>query len=437
MVTFESLISRKNKVAVVGLGYVGLPLAVHLSKHFEVVGYDLKPDRIKELESGHDRTLEVSEEDLSKTEIFFTSDPKILSSCSLIIVAVPTPIDEYRIPDLGPLIGASKEVGGNIVKGSCIVFESTVYPGATEEVCVPILEQESGFILGRDFTVGYSPERINPGDKEHTLESIVKVVAGSDEKTADFLSDVYGTVVKAGIHTVSSIKVAEAAKVIENTQRDLNIALMNELSMIFNKIGIDTLEVLKAAGTKWNFLPFKPGLVGGHCIGVDPYYLTFKAESLGYRPEMILAGRRINDNMGKYVAEQAVKLLIRACKQVRGAKIAILGLTFKEDVPDLRNTKVITIINELKDYGVKVYVHDPLAEANEAAMYYNLELQQDIQGLAGVDGVIVAVVHKPYRELGLSKIAGLCTNGVPLVMDLKGAFSIAEANKLGITYWRL
>ena len=437
MVTFESLISRKSKVVVVGLGYVGLPLAVHLSKHFEVVGYDLKADRIKELESGYDRTLEVSEEDLSKAKIFFTSDPKILSSCSLIIVAVPTPIDEHRIPDLGPLIGASKEVGGNIVKGSCIVFESTVYPGATEEVCVPILEQESGFILGRDFTVGYSPERINPGDKEHSLESIVKVVSGSDENTADLLSEVYGMVVKAGIHRVSSIKVAEAAKVIENTQRDLNIALMNELSMIFHKIGIDTLEVLKAAGTKWNFLPFKPGLVGGHCIGVDPYYLTFKAEYLGYRPEMILAGRRINDSMGKYVAEQAVKLLIRAGKQVRGAKIAILGLTFKEDVPDLRNTKVITIINELKDYGIEVYVHDPLAEANEAGMYYNLELQQDIQGLAGVDGVIVAVVHKPYRELGLPKIAGLCTNGVPLVMDLKGAFSIAEAKELGITYWRL
>lgn len=437
MVTFESLISRKNKVAVVGLGYVGLPLAVHLSKHFEVVGYDLKADRIKELESGHDRTLEVSEEDLSKAKIFFTSDPKTLSSCRLIIVAVPTPIDEYRIPDLEPLIGASKEVGENMVKGSCIVFESTVYPGATEEVCVPILEQESGFILGRDFTVGYSPERINPGDKEHTLESIVKVVAGSDENTADLLSEVYGMVVKAGIHRVSSIKVAEAAKVIENTQRDLNIALMNELSMIFNKIGIDTLEVLEAAGTKWNFLPFKPGLVGGHCIGVDPYYLTFKAEYLGYRPEMILAGRRINDSVGKYVAEQAVKLLIRAGKQVRGAKIAILGLTFKEDVPDLRNTKVITIINELKDYGVKVYVHDPLAEANEAGMYYNLDLLQDIQSLTGVDGVIVAVVHKPYRELGLPKIAGLCTNGVPLVMDLKGAFSIAEAKELGITYWRL
>ncbi|MBW2166654.1 MAG: nucleotide sugar dehydrogenase [Deltaproteobacteria bacterium] len=437
MVTFESLVSRKSKVAVVGLGYVGLPLAVHLSKHFEVVGYDLKSDRIKDLESGRDRTLEVSEEDLIKAKIFFTSDPKSLSSCSLIIVAVPTPIDEHRIPDLGPLIGASKEVGGNMVKGSCIVFESTVYPGATEEVCVPILEQESGFILGRDFTVGYSPERINPGDKEHSLESIVKVVSGSDEETADLLYDVYGTVVKVGIHRVSSIKVAEAAKVIENTQRDLNIALMNELSMIFNKIGIDTLEVLEAAGTKWNFLPFRPGLVGGHCIGVDPYYLTFKAESLGYRPEMILAGRRINDSMSKYVAEQAVRLLIRAGKQVRGAKIAILGLTFKEDVPDLRNTKVITIINELKDYGIEVYIHDPLAEANEARMYYNLELQQDIQGFTGVDGVIVAVVHKPYRELGLPKIAGLCTNGVPLVMDLKGAFSIAEAKELGITYWRL
>ncbi|MBU4208503.1 MAG: nucleotide sugar dehydrogenase, partial [Proteobacteria bacterium] len=280
MVTFESLISRKSKVAVVGLGYVGLPLAVHLSKHFEVVGYDLKSDRIKELESGRDRTLEVSAEDLSKAKIFFTSDPKDLSSCSLIIVAVPTPIDEHRIPDLGPLIGASKEVGENMAKGSCVVFESTVYPGATEEVCVPILERESGFILGRDFTVGYSPERINPGDKEHTLESIVKVVSGSDEETADLLSEVYSTVVKAGIHRVSSIKVAEAAKVIENTQRDLNIALMNELSMIFHKIGIDTLEVLKAAGTKWNFLPFRPGLVGGHCIGVDPYYLTFKAEYL-------------------------------------------------------------------------------------------------------------------------------------------------------------
>jgi len=286
MVTFESLISRKSKIAVVGLGYVGLPLAVHLSKHFEVVGYDLKSDRIKELESGRDRTLEVSEEDLSKAGIFFTSDKKNLSACSLIIVAVPTPIDEHRIPDLGPLIGASKEVGGNMAKGSCVVFESTVYPGATEEVCVPILERESGFILGGDFTVGYSPERINPGDKEHTLESIVKVVSGSDEETLDLLSDVYGTVVKAGIHRVSSIKVAEAAKVIENTQRDLNIALMNELSMIFNKIEIDTLEVLKAAGTKWNFLPFRPGLVGGHCIGVDPYYLTFKAEYLGYRPEM-------------------------------------------------------------------------------------------------------------------------------------------------------
>lgn len=437
MVTFESLISHKSKIAVVGLGYVGLPLAVHLSKHFEVVGYDLKSDRIKELESGRDRTLEVSEEDLSKAKIFFTGDPKTLSSCSLIIVAVPTPIDKNRIPDLGPLCGASKEVGKNMVKGSCIVFESTVYPGATEEVCIPILERESGFILGRDFTVGYSPERINPGDKEHTLESIVKVVSGSDEETADFLSDVYGTVVKPGIHRVSSIKVAEAAKVIENTQRDLNIALMNELSMIFNKIGIDTLEVLKAAGTKWNFLPFRPGLVGGHCIGVDPYYLTFKAEYLGYRPEMILAGRRINDNMGKYVTEQAVKLLIRAGKRVRGAKIAVLGLTFKEDVPDLRNTKVITIINELKDYGIEVYIHDPLAEAGEAKMYYNLELQRDIQGLTGVDGVIVAVVHKLYREIGLSKISGLCTNGVPLVMDLKCAFSIAEANKLGITYWRL
>jgi len=436
MVTFKSLVERKDKIAVVGLGYVGLPLAVHLSEHFDVAGYDLKAERIKELKSGLDRTLEVSKEQLSKAKIFFTSEPKELSGCKLIIVAVPTPIDEFRIPDLRPLRGASKTVGKQMVKGSCIVFESTVYPGATEEVCAPILEKESGLTMGMDFTLGYSPERINPGDKVHTIDKIIKIVSGSDDKTRLLLSEVYGKIVKAGIHQASSIKVAEAAKVIENTQRDLNIALMNELAMIFDKVGIDTNEVLEAAGTKWNFLPFRPGLVGGHCIGVDPYYLTVKAESLGYHPEMILAGRRTNDGMGKYIAEKTVKLLIGADKQVHGAKIAVLGITFKEDVPDLRNTKVVDIISELTDYGIEVLAHDPLADAKEAKNYYNLELKE-MDDLEGVDAVIVAVIHRPYREMGLEKIAGLCSRGTPIIVDVKSGFSPKDVEKMGMVYWRL
>jgi len=436
MVTFESLVERKDKIAVVGLGYVGLPLAVHLSQHFDVTGYDLKDGRIKELKSGLDRTLEVPKEQLRKTKILFTSEPKELSGCKLIIVAVPTPIDEYRIPDLSPLRGASKTVGKHMVKDSCIVFESTVYPGATEEVCAPILEKESGLTLGMDFTLGYSPERINPGDKVHTIDKIIKIVSGSDDKTRMLLSEVYGKIVKAGIHQASSIKVAEAAKVIENTQRDLNIALMNELAMIFNKAGIDTNEVLEAAGTKWNFLPFRPGLVGGHCIGVDPYYLTVKAESLGYHPEMILAGRRINDGMGKYIAERAVKLLIGTDKQVQGAKIAVLGITFKEDVPDLRNTRVVDIVRELTDYGIEVLAHDPLADAREAKEYYGLELNQ-MENLAGVDAVIVAVMHKAYKAMGLPEIAKLSSNGSAIVIDVKSGFSRKEAEREGIIYWRL
>ncbi|RZB31754.1 MAG: UDP-N-acetyl-D-galactosamine dehydrogenase [Desulfobacteraceae bacterium Eth-SRB1] len=436
MVTFDSLIAREDKIVVVGLGYVGLPLAVHLSKHFEVVGYDFNSGRIKELKSGHDRTLEVSEKEILETEINFSSNPEDISLCSLIIVAVPTPIDEYRIPDLKPLRMASAMVGKYMVKDSCIVFESTVYPGATEEVCVPILELESGLKIEADFTVGYSPERINPGDKEHTIENVVKIVSGSDSDTSDLLYKVYGKIVKAGIHLASSIKVAEAAKVIENTQRDINIALVNELSMIFQKIGIDTLEVLEAAGTKWNFLPFRPGLVGGHCIGVDPYYLTFKAESLGYHPEMILAGRRINDSMGKYVSERVVKMLIKAGKKVCGAKIAILGITFKEDVPDMRNTKVVDVIDELRDYGIEVFVHDPLADAEEANKYYGVELKS-MDRLAGVDAVILAVSHKLYKELGFSGIAGLCQNKIPIVIDLKAVFSYSEAEKMNVRYWRL
>ena len=436
MVTFKSLCSGKDKIAIVGLGYVGLPLAVSMSKHFEVIAYDLKSDRIKELESGLDRTMEVSKDALRDAKILFTSKPENLSLSRLIVVAVPTPIDEHRIPDLKPLCGASETVGRYMQKGSCIVFESTVYPGATEEVCLPILERESGLKYGTDFTLGYSPERINPGDKEHSLENIVKIVSGSDQGTAGFLSDVYGMVIKAGIHPVSSIKVAEAAKVIENTQRDINIALVNELAMIFHKMGIDTDEVLEAAETKWNFLPFKPGLVGGHCIGVDPHYLTFKAESLGYHPEMILAGRRINDCMGKYVAEQTVKLLMLAGKQVKAIKVAILGVTFKEDIPDIRNGKAVDIVHELKTYGIKVLMHDPLADAKEVKKHYRLDLQS-METLEGVDAAIITVGHRFYKKLGLSKIAGLCQGKAPIVIDVKGIFSQNEAKKTNITYWRL
>jgi len=436
MVTPQSLDAREDKIAVVGLGYVGLPLAVHLSAHFDVVGYDLKTQRVRELEAGHDRTLEVTDEELRAAPVFFTDRPEELSKCRMIIVAVPTPIDSHRIPDLSPLEGSSETVGKHMKPGTCVVFESTVYPGATEEVCIPIMEKMSGLTFGKDFMAGYSPERINPGDKVHSLDKIVKIVSGSCPAALDLLAHVYGKVVKAGLHRASSIKVAEAAKVIENTQRDLNIALMNELAMIFDKMGIDTAEVLEAAGTKWNFLPFRPGLVGGHCIGVDPYYLTFKAESLGYHPDMILAGRRINDSMGKYVAERTVKMLIRLGKQVRGAKIAVLGLTFKEDVPDLRNTRVIDIISELRDYGVDPLVHDSMADPEEARRYYGIELQK-MESISGADGVIVAVMHRKYREMGLLNISRLCAPGSSLVIDIKSAFSPAEAQKLNIQYWRL
>ncbi len=436
MLTFQSLKNKQDKIAVVGLGYVGLPLAVHLSKHFNVVGFDLKFDRIKELRSGKDRTLEVTENALQQANVSYTNIPEDLASCRLIIIAVPTPIDEYRIPDLRPVQSAAAIVGKQIQKGSCIVFESTVYPGVTEEICVPILEKESGFKFCREFTVGYSPERINPGDKVHTLDKITKIVSGSDEQTAEMLSQVYGSIVTAGIHKASSIKVAEAAKVIENTQRDLNIALMNELSLIFDKIGIDTTEVLEAAGTKWNFLPFKPGLVGGHCIGVDPYYLTFKAEALGYHPEIILAGRRINDHMGKYVAERIVKMLIRAKKQVYNAKVSILGITFKENVPDLRNTKVVDIVNELRDFGVDVMIHDPYADIDEALSHYGVELNK-MDDLSESDAVVLAVAHTPYKTLGLSGIAALCKQKPAIIIDIKGLFSLSEAKAMNIVYWRL
>ena len=433
---FDSFREHHHRIAVVGLGYVGLPLAIHLSAHFSVVGYDIKEKRISELKGGHDRTLEISDDALKNAAMDFSSDAGVLSSCRVIIVAVPTPIDDSRIPDLRPVENAAAGVGRHLKAGSTVVFESTVYPGVTEEICVPILERESGLKFGEGFTVGYSPERINPGDKVHTLESITKIVSASDPETLDLLSKIYGAIVKAGIYKSSSIKVAEAAKVIENTQRDINIALMNELSIIFNRMGIDTLEVLEAAATKWNFLPFRPGLVGGHCIGVDPYYLTYKAESMGYHPEMILAGRRINDNMGKYIAERTIKILINADKPVRNARVAVLGMTFKENIPDLRNTRVIDIITELRDYGVNVLVHDPMADPAEVDHYYGLTVTP-LQDIQGVDAVIVAVAHEDYVNFGLAGIAGLCRDGRPIIVDVKAVFDPEAARKLGIRYWRL
>jgi UDP-N-acetyl-D-galactosamine dehydrogenase len=436
MLLLPRFLDHTDKIAVVGLGYVGLPLAVHLARHFAVVGFDVKRSRIEELRSGIDRTREVASPELASPNLHLTGDEEALSQCRLIIVAVPTPIDDARIPDLGAIRSASAIVGRRLQTGSCVVYESTVYPGVTEEVCVPILEGESGLKLGKDFSVGYSPERINPGDKIHSLDKIKKVVSASDGPTRTFLAQVYGQVVTAGIYQASSIRVAEAAKVIENTQRDINIALMNELAIIFNRMKIDSLEVLEAAGTKWNFLPFRPGLVGGHCIGVDPYYLTYKAEMLGYHPEVILAGRRINDQMGKYIAERTIKMLITAGKPVRDSRVAILGLTFKENIPDLRNTRVVDIITELRDYGVQILIHDPLADPDEAERYCGLR-PVSLEKIQGVDGIIVAVAHQPYLDLGLRRIASLCgREGCPLI-DVKGIFSAAEAAALGIRYWHL
>ncbi|MCX5828913.1 MAG: nucleotide sugar dehydrogenase [Deltaproteobacteria bacterium] len=437
----ENFVAHSEKIAVVGLGYVGLPLAVHLSHHFSVIGFDVKDSRIRELRQGFDQTLEITLEQLKAAALTFTSDPRRLAECRLIIVAVPTPIDGSRIPDLSAIRGASTLAGRHLNPGSCVVYESTVYPGVTEEICVPILASESGLNFGQDFFVGYSPERINPGDKVHTLESIVKIVSGSDQDTVELLKGIYGKIVKAGIYEASSIKVAEAAKVIENTQRDINIALMNELSIIFQRMGIDSLEVLEASGTKWNFLPFRPGLVGGHCIGVDPYYLTYKAESLGYHPEMILAGRRINDGMGKYIAERTVKMLIAADKPVRKARVAVLGLTFKENIPDIRNTRVVDIITELVGYGIEVLVHDPLAIPEEVHEHYHLNLTP-LRNITDMDAIIVAVAHDEYLKLGVEKIATLCKTMPPLVIDIKGLFKSRDMRgrdmeKQNIQYWSL
>ncbi|ACU91083.1 nucleotide sugar dehydrogenase [Desulfomicrobium baculatum] len=436
MITFEDIASGVSEVAVVGLGYVGLPLAVALGDHFKVIGFDISRPRIEELREGKDSTREVAPERLAGARVEYTDDPARLAGAGVIVVAVPTPIDGNRKPDLRPVVGATATVGAHMRAGCIVVYESTVYPGLTEEICVPLLEEKSGLTCGRDFTVGYSPERINPGDKVHTLESIVKVVAGQDQTTADLLARFYASIVRAGVHRASSIKVAEAAKVIENTQRDLNIALMNELALIFDRMGIDTNEVLEAAGTKWNFLPFRPGLVGGHCIGVDPYYLTFKAESIGFHPQVILAGRRINDGMGKFIAEKTIKAMIDAGCLIKGARVGLLGLTFKEDVPDLRNSRVEDIIHELSDYHVDVLVHDPLADAAEAKEEYGVDLLP-LPELNQLDALILAVSHAEFAHLDAGRIATMFKNPENgIVIDVKG-FLDRDALSRNFRYWRL
>lgn len=433
---FEKLISRKEKISLVGLGYVGMPIAVAFAKKVKVIGFDLNSKKIDLYKNGIDPTHEVGNEVISKTTVEFTSDETKLREAKFHIVAVPTPVNGDHTPDLSPVEGASTILGRNLTKGSVVVFESTVYPGVTEDICVPILERESGLKCGKDFKIGYSPERINPGDKVHRLETIKKIVSGMDEETLDCVAKVYELVVEAGVHRAESIKVAEAAKVIENSQRDINIAFMNELSIIFNKMGIDTQSVLKAAGTKWNFLNFYPGLVGGHCIGVDPYYLTYKAEEIGYHSQVILAGRRINDDMGKYVAENCVKNLIAADKAVRGAKVVILGFTFKENCPDTRNTKVFDIVKELREYGIEPVIADPEADANEAKQLYGVEFV-DIKAVKGMDAVILAVAHKEFSSLKMKDVDKLFGKGRKVLLDLKGLLNRKEYEAADYNYWRL
>ncbi len=425
-----------STVAVVGLGYVGLPLAVAFGKKIECIGFDISSEKIDNFRRHCDPTGEVSEEDFRLAKnLSFTTDPSELKKAQMIIVAVPTPITNTHLPDLKHIKSASELVGGALTPGTIVVYESTVYPGVTEDVCVPILERTSGLKNGRDFKVGYSPERINPGDKEHTLAKIVKVVAAQDEETLDTVASVYEMVVDAGVYRAASIRVAEAAKVIENTQRDLNIALMNELAIIFNRLGIDTKAVLDAACTKWNFLPFRPGLVGGHCIGVDPYYLTYCAQMTGYRPEVILAGRRINDSMGSYIAQRTVKELIHAGVRVQGARVTILGLTFKENCPDIRNTKVIDIISELREYGIEPLVHDPIADPREAEQVYGLKLVKDLP--MNSDAIILAVAHDDYIKKGPQMVTDMLTPNKGVVVDVKSIFDSNDFDNKNIRYWRL
>lgn len=423
-------------VAVIGLGYVGLPLVIEFGKHFRTIGFDISLPKVESCNRGVDPSRELSDEEMrASPHAVYTADPKMLGEADIIVVAVPTPVDDAHIPDFKPLIGSSTSVGRNMKKGAIVVYESTVYPGATEEVCIPVLERESGMKWKQDFFVGYSPERINPGDKEHTLTKILKVVSGDGPETLEKVARLYETIIVPGVHRASSIKAAEAAKVIENTQRDLNIALMNELAIIFDKIGIDTSEVLAAAGTKWNFLKFSPGLVGGHCIGVDPYYLTHKAAMLGYQPEVILAGRRINDSMGKFIAEQTIKNMIASGSYIKGAKVNILGLTFKENCGDLRNSKVIDIIRELRSYGVEIFVTDPQADVEEAVHEYGVHLSK-WDDLPRADAIVAAVAHKEYAALSVEDFSKKLVKGGAFI-DVKAAFDGDAIQAAGYKLWRL
>lgn len=440
MSLYEKIKNNEEKLSLVGLGYVGMPIAVEFAKRgVDVIGFDLNANKIETYKAGLDPTHEVGDEAIRNTTVKFTADEKDLRKAKFHIVAVPTPVNEDHTPDLTPVEGASAILGRNLTKGSIVVFESTVYPGVTEDICVPILEKESGLKCGIDFKVGYSPERINPGDKVHRLSTITKITSGMDEETLENVAKIYEIVVDAGVHRAESIKVAEAAKVIENSQRDINIAFMNELSIIFNKMGIDTLAVLKAAGTKWNFLNFRPGLVGGHCIGVDPYYLTYKAEELGYHSQIILSGRRINDDMGKYVAEQVVKKMISAERAVRNAKVGILGFTFKENCPDTRNTKVIDIVRELEEYGVNPMIADPVADAVEAERLYGIKFC-NVSDMVDCDAVIFAVAHTEFASITMEKIDSMFKKGdnySKVLVDIKGLLNRKEYESAGYSYWRL
>ncbi len=437
MSLFQKLKQGEEKLSLVGLGYVGMPIAIEFAKRgIAVVGFDLNKAKIETYKSGIDPTHEVGDDAIKATTVEFTADETKLREAKFHIVAVPTPVNDDHTPDLTPVEGASHILGRNLTKGSIVVFESTVYPGVTEDVCVPILERESGLRCGVDFKIGYSPERINPGDQVHRLNTITKIVSGMDAESLETIAKVYEIVVDAGVHRAESIKVAEAAKVIENSQRDINIAFMNELSIIFNKMGIDTQSVLKAAGTKWNFLKFYPGLVGGHCIGVDPYYLTYKAEMLGYHSQIILAGRRINDDMGKYIAENVVKNLIKAEKPVKGARVAILGFTFKENCPDTRNSKVFDIVQELREYGIEPIIADPIADAAEAKHLYGVEFVES-ESIKNMDAIVLAVAHAQFGRLSLGELDAMFGKGRKVLVDVKGLMDRKACEAAGYSYWRL
>jgi len=434
---YEKLVSKKEKLCVIGLGYVGMPIAVAFAKHIDVVGFDINKHKIEQYQAGIDPTKEVGDDEIKKTSMVFTNDENLIKNAKFHIVAVPTPINQDKTPDLNPVEQSSVIVGRNLTKGSIVVYESTVYPGVTEDICIPILEKESGLKNGIDFKVGYSPERINPGDKVHTLENIVKIVSGQDNESLEEIAKVYELVIKAGIHRASSIKVAEAAKVVENSQRDINIAFMNELAMVFDRMGIDTKEVVEAMNTKWNALRFTPGLVGGHCIGVDPYYFVYEAERLGYHSQIVLSGRKINDGMGKFIADNIIKKLIQSDVVVRKAKVSILGITFKEDCPDTRNTKVFDIIQELRNYGIEPIVVDPVANPEEVKHEYGISLSR-LEDINNSDVLVFAVAHKEFKSMSLSYISSMYTNkNEKILIDIKSIFNLSELSDQNYKYWRL